>query len=72
MLTSLHNSLLDVHGPSYTVDTACSFGLIVLDNSTFIHTRYQSRMLMISLAVQYLQSGQAESAIVCGANTHTW
>ncbi|KAF6747507.1 thiolase-like protein [Ephemerocybe angulata] len=42
--------LLDVHGPSYTIDTACSSWP----------------------SVRYLQSGQGESAIVCGANTHSW
>ncbi|TEB25720.1 ketoacyl-synt-domain-containing protein [Coprinellus micaceus] len=47
--------LLDVHGPSYTIDTACSSGLVGFDQ-----------------AVRYLQSGQGESAIVCGANTHSW
>jgi hypothetical protein len=26
---------------------------------------------MTASAIQYLQSGQVESAIVCGANTHT-
>ncbi|KAJ3510158.1 hypothetical protein NMY22_g16056 [Coprinellus aureogranulatus] len=46
--------LLDVHGPSYTIDTACSSGLVGFDQ-----------------AVRYLQSGQGESAIVCGANTHS-
>lgn len=48
-------SLLDIHGPSITIDTACSSGLIAFDQ-----------------AVQYLQSGEGESAIVCGANTHAW
>ncbi|KAF8900861.1 hypothetical protein CPB84DRAFT_1778561 [Gymnopilus junonius] len=47
--------LLDVHGPSMTIDTACSAGLVAFNQ-----------------AVQYLQSGEGESAIVCGANTHTW
>ncbi|CAA7264464.1 unnamed protein product [Cyclocybe aegerita] len=47
--------LLDVHGPSITIDTACSSGIIALDS-----------------AVQYLQSGEGESAIVCGSNTHPW
>ncbi|KAF9530718.1 hypothetical protein CPB83DRAFT_905059 [Crepidotus variabilis] len=47
--------LLDVHGPSISIDTACSSGLIALD-----------------AAVQYLHSGEGESAIVCGANTHCW
>ncbi|KAF9473131.1 ketoacyl-synt-domain-containing protein [Pholiota conissans] len=47
--------LLDIHGPSLTIDTACSSGLIAFDQ-----------------AVQYLQSGEGESAIVCGANTHAW
>ncbi|KDR66936.1 hypothetical protein GALMADRAFT_232327 [Galerina marginata CBS 339.88] len=47
--------LLDIHGPSLTIDTACSSGLIAFDQ-----------------AVQYLQSGEGEAAIVCGANTHAW
>ncbi|PPQ84949.1 hypothetical protein CVT25_004462 [Psilocybe cyanescens] len=47
--------LLDIHGPSLTIDTACSSGLIAFDQ-----------------AVQYLHSGEGESAIVCGANTHAW
>ena len=72
ILTQLRYSLLDVHGPSFTVDTACSSGLIILDHGTHYSYRYQFRMLMIFSAVQYLQSGQAESAIVCGANTHSW
>ncbi|KAJ7634663.1 hypothetical protein FB45DRAFT_909481 [Roridomyces roridus] len=47
--------LLDVHGPSTIVDTACSGGMVAFDQ-----------------AVQYLRSGQAETAIVLGTNTHTW
>ncbi|KAJ2925849.1 hypothetical protein H1R20_g11245, partial [Candolleomyces eurysporus] len=47
--------LLDVHGPSYTIDTACSSGLVAFDQ-----------------AVRYLRSGEGDSAIVCGANTHSW
>ncbi|RDB30947.1 6-deoxyerythronolide-B synthase EryA1, modules 1 and 2 [Hypsizygus marmoreus] len=46
--------LLDIHGPSMTVETACSGGLVALDQ-----------------AVRHLESGRGESAIVCGANTHT-
>ena len=72
ILTQLRYSLLDVHGPSFTVDTACSSGLIILDHGIHYSYRCQFGMLMVSLAVQYLQSGQAESAIVCGANTHSW
>ncbi|KAJ6567967.1 hypothetical protein DFH09DRAFT_1468227 [Mycena vulgaris] len=47
--------LLDVHGPSLTVDTACSGGIVCIDQ-----------------AVNYLQSGAGESAIVCSSNTHCW
>ncbi|KAJ7482732.1 hypothetical protein FB451DRAFT_1235938 [Mycena latifolia] len=47
--------LLDVHGPSVSVDTACSGGMVAFDQ-----------------AVQYLRTGKAETAIVCGSNTHTW
>ncbi|KAJ7300835.1 hypothetical protein DFH08DRAFT_795441 [Mycena albidolilacea] len=47
--------LLDVHGPSITIDTACSGGIVCIDH-----------------AVAYLQSGAAESAIVCSSNTHCW
>ncbi|KAJ6487662.1 hypothetical protein C8R45DRAFT_1143940 [Mycena sanguinolenta] len=47
--------LLDVHGPSLTIDTACSGGIVCIDH-----------------AVAYLQSGAAESAIVCSSNTHCW
>ncbi|KAJ7760901.1 hypothetical protein DFH07DRAFT_1059948 [Mycena maculata] len=47
--------LLDVHGPSVSIDTACSGGMVAFDQ-----------------AVQYLKSGRAETAIVCGVNTHTW
>ncbi|EIN06933.1 polyketide synthetase [Punctularia strigosozonata HHB-11173 SS5] len=47
--------LLDLHGPSVTIDTACSGGLVALDH-----------------AVQYLQSGDGDSALVCGVNTHVW
>ncbi|KAJ7238282.1 hypothetical protein B0H12DRAFT_99519 [Mycena haematopus] len=49
------NYLLDVHGPSVTIDTACSGGIVCIDQ-----------------AVAYLQSGAAESAIVCSSNTHCW
>ncbi|KAJ7482780.1 hypothetical protein FB451DRAFT_1236033 [Mycena latifolia] len=47
--------LLDVHGPSVSVETACSGGMVAFDQ-----------------AVQYLRTGKAETAIVCGSNTHTW
>ncbi|KAJ6632258.1 hypothetical protein B0H10DRAFT_1771537 [Mycena sp. CBHHK59/15] len=47
--------LLDVHGPSVSIDTACSGGMVALDQ-----------------AAKYLVSGQAETAIVCGVNTHAW
>ncbi|KAJ7112868.1 hypothetical protein C8R43DRAFT_1113364 [Mycena crocata] len=47
--------LLDVHGPSLTLDTACSGGIVCIDQ-----------------AVTHLQSGAAESAIVCSSNTHCW
>ncbi|KAJ7196194.1 hypothetical protein GGX14DRAFT_545737 [Mycena pura] len=47
--------LLDIHGPSVTVDTACSGGIVCIDQ-----------------AIAYLQSGAAESAIVCSSNTHCW
>ncbi|KAJ7715295.1 hypothetical protein B0H14DRAFT_2644190 [Mycena olivaceomarginata] len=47
--------LLDIHGPSITIDTACSGGIVCIDH-----------------AVAYLQSGAAESAIVCSSNTHCW
>ncbi|KAF8200518.1 hypothetical protein K438DRAFT_1965980 [Mycena galopus ATCC 62051] len=47
--------LLDIHGPSLTIDTACSGGIVCIDH-----------------AVSYLQSGAAESAIVCSSNTHCW
>ncbi|KAJ7127893.1 hypothetical protein C8R44DRAFT_616608 [Mycena epipterygia] len=47
--------LLDVNGPSISLDTACSGGMVAFDE-----------------AVQYLRSGQAETAIVCAANTHSW
>ncbi|KAJ7440338.1 polyketide synthetase [Mycena galericulata] len=47
--------LLDVHGPSVSIDTACSGGMVAFDQ-----------------AVRYLRSGQAETAIVSGANTRTW
>ncbi|CAK5269983.1 unnamed protein product [Mycena citricolor] len=49
------NYLLDLHGPSITVDTACSGGIVCIDQ-----------------AVTYLQSGAAETAIVCSSNTHCW
>ena len=58
ILTQLHYSLLDVHGPSFTVDTTCSSGLIILDYGTHYSYCYQFRMLMVSSAIQYLQSGQ--------------
>ncbi|KAK7033257.1 6-deoxyerythronolide-B synthase EryA1, modules 1 and 2 [Favolaschia claudopus] len=47
--------LLDINGPSTSIDTACSSGMVAFDQ-----------------AVRYLQSGKAETAIVCGANTHSW
>lgn len=64
-------SILDVHGPCLAVDTACSGGLVALD---------QGMMSLVSpnlvatslLAVRHLQSGQGETALVCAANAHTW
>ncbi|THU96792.1 ketoacyl-synt-domain-containing protein [Dendrothele bispora CBS 962.96] len=47
--------LLDVHGPSISVETACSGGLVALH-----------------YAVDHLQSGRGDSAIVIGVNTHPW
>ncbi|KAJ7183703.1 hypothetical protein C8R46DRAFT_815790, partial [Mycena filopes] len=47
--------LLDIHGPSLTIDTACSGGLVCIDQ-----------------AVNYLQSGAAEMALVSSSNTHCW
>ncbi|KAJ7734826.1 hypothetical protein B0H16DRAFT_151160 [Mycena metata] len=47
--------LLDIHGPSLTIDTACSGGLVCIDQ-----------------AVNYLQTGAAEMALVCSSNTHCW
>ncbi|PBK69778.1 ketoacyl-synt-domain-containing protein [Armillaria solidipes] len=47
--------LLDIHGPSVTVDTACSGGIVCMDQ-----------------AITFLQSGGADTAIVCSSNTHCW
>ncbi|KAJ7035264.1 hypothetical protein C8F04DRAFT_1098684 [Mycena alexandri] len=47
--------LLDIHGPSLTIDTACSGGLVCVDQ-----------------AVNYLQTGAAEMALICSSNTHCW
>ncbi|KAK0230625.1 hypothetical protein IW262DRAFT_1262889 [Armillaria fumosa] len=47
--------LLDIHGPSITVDTACSGGIVCMDQ-----------------AITFLQSGGADTAIVCSSNTHCW
>ncbi|KAG7449473.1 ketoacyl-synt-domain-containing protein [Guyanagaster necrorhizus] len=47
--------LLDIHGPSVTVDTACSGGIVCIDQ-----------------AITFLQSGGADTAIVCSSNTHCW
>ncbi|KAK0491177.1 hypothetical protein IW261DRAFT_1324940 [Armillaria novae-zelandiae] len=47
--------LLDIHGPSVTVDTACSGGIVCMDQ-----------------AITFLQSGEADTAIVCSSNTHCW
>ncbi len=70
-LTDLLSSLLDVHGPSITVDTACSSGLIALHEGILCqHLLFTVGEL--SAAVKYLQSGEGESAIVCGANVHCW
>lgn len=34
--------------------------------------KIESQLQLFVIAVRYLQSGQGESAIVCGANTHSW
>jgi hypothetical protein len=70
----LFTSLLDVHGPSITTDTACSSGLVVFDQGScscfFFHGKAVTNDSTI--AVKYLQSGDGESAIVCAANTNLW
>ena len=73
-VTGLLSSLLDIHGPSITTDTACSSGLVVFDQgscSFFFITR-QLKTQTSLIAVKYLQSGDGESAIVCAANTNLW
>lgn len=65
-------SLLDIHGPSITVDTACSSGLIAVHEGMSRICFFMFRFAYRALAVRYLQSGEGESAIVCGANVHPW
>uniref|UniRef100_A0A3G9K3K9 Hispidin synthase n=1 Tax=Neonothopanus nambi TaxID=71958 RepID=HIPS_NEONM len=48
--------LLDVHGPSITVDTACSGGAVCIDQAI---DYLQS-------------SSAADTAIICASNTHCW
>ncbi|KAJ3515067.1 hypothetical protein NLJ89_g1986 [Agrocybe chaxingu] len=55
--------------------TACgriSYLLDVHGPSITVDTACSSGIIALDSAVQYLQSGEGESAIVCGSNTHPW
>ncbi|KAF8151526.1 hypothetical protein B0H34DRAFT_132545 [Crassisporium funariophilum] len=63
------------YGTGVATSTACgriSYLLDVHGPSFTVDTACSSGLIVMDHAVQYLQSGQGESAIVCGANTHTW
>ncbi|KAF8811343.1 ketoacyl-synt-domain-containing protein [Phlegmacium glaucopus] len=63
------------YGTGVATSTACgriSYLLDVHGPSFTVDTACSSGLIVLDHAVQYLQSGQGESAIVCGANTHTW
>jgi len=74
LLTRRLNSLLDVHGPSTTSDTACSSGLVVFDQGLPFPVVFPFRngSEIVKIAVKYLQSGDGESAIISASNTTLW
>lgn len=53
--------------------TFCCLSLLdVHGPSITVDTACSSGLIALDQAVQYLRSGEGESAIVCGANTHCW
>ncbi|PPQ99823.1 hypothetical protein CVT24_009617 [Panaeolus cyanescens] len=63
------------YGTGVATSTACgrlSYLLDVHGPSFTVDTACSSGLIVLDHAVQYLQSGQGETAIVCGANTHAW
>ncbi|KAJ7176732.1 hypothetical protein C8R46DRAFT_1077165 [Mycena filopes] len=63
------------HGTGVANSASCgrlSYLLDVHGPSVSFETACSSGLVAFHEAVQYLQTGQAETAIVSGANTHTW
>ncbi|KAF4622433.1 hypothetical protein D9613_009459 [Agrocybe pediades] len=62
-------------GTGTAPSTACgrlSYLLDIHGPSVTVDTACSSGLIAFDQAVQYLQSGEGESAIVCGSNTHAW
>ncbi|KAJ7644124.1 hypothetical protein FB45DRAFT_824078 [Roridomyces roridus] len=63
------------HGTGVSTSAACgrlSYLLDISGPSITVDTACSSGMVAFDQAVQYLKSGQAETAIVCAANVHSW
>ncbi|KAF8180341.1 hypothetical protein K438DRAFT_1725600 [Mycena galopus ATCC 62051] len=63
------------HGSGTASSASCgrlSYLLDVHGPSVSYDTACSSGMVAFDQAVQYLQSGKAETAIVCGGNSHVW
>ncbi|TFK38563.1 hypothetical protein BDQ12DRAFT_116355 [Crucibulum laeve] len=63
------------YGTGVAISTACgrlSYLLDIHGPSLTVDTACSSGIVAFDEAVRYIQSGQGESAIVCGVNTHTW